>query len=959
MGSRKRHLAAVTRIVLSGVLSACTPGGEALAQAPSACPIRVHILLDKPTFSPWEMASGQVLVTNQEPRPVPSTVVVTLSHGARQFSRREIALDIPAGRQAYDLATALGFWPLIPPNESFRGEWRLSVEARTRECIGSGAATFSVRQEMARLPAAWDGLVGYWPFDDERGSMALDWSGAGGHAEVSGGAWVAGGALRALAFDGRSTGVKLPRVQAPGPQGMTVAFRIWPEDGGTDPHVILARPAGSGGPSPAGWAIVLDRDKPFLQVREAGRAPRLLGLLPGPDPLPSRTWSHVALTQSGQRLTLYVNGRSVGSSTGRLPGGSGGDMFLGRGEPGETTPGFRGRLAGLRIFARALSPEEVRAEPGVAMPAVVSMLVDPSIQVGEIGPLIYGVNVEGGDPFELPPGFGISSVRWPGGCFAEGYHWRSAVGSAREQRARGAAVCEGEQMSSPSVRADVGPDEFMAILRRGGAVPVLTVNFATGTAQEAANWVEYMNGESPGLSEGSRWGWTPDSYGGNAKAPPGYFAWLREYFGNRQPYGVKYWAVGNEFEARSTPSWTRDATQYYWGGEGRITSLMSRDPTRTDWSLEQRTSAGEPSAEFFTPFVPVVPGSEKVEVLPILRKTPLELGPATVWDPVPRITAAGPRNVYQIRPEEGRIVFGDGIRGNLLPSGSVVRITYTSGPHDGFVEYARRMKAVDPTILVGTSAAFSEIPAEAAAAVDFGAVNLYPSHLWNDPDPVKRYYRILASPVSEFEPYLRRAHEYLRRGFPARKIQLAVTEYNFSLDSPHLRSLASALFVADALRVFATHQVSLANYYSLDLLRARDARGRGEPPPGIVFRLYRDHFGTKLIATRTMGIPDSEGDLDGRNVRFPFLEVLASAKEGGRTVSVMILNKHAEHPFALAVQVAGEPGPLGGRILHLWGEHPFAEEVVLTTREVRGTAGTLRVTVPPHSVNVLEIGRGD
>lgn len=954
-GQRGRLFAWVS-VVLVGLAGGWAAIGSASAAGPGSCPIHLQIVLDKSRFTSWEIAAGRILVSNRVAKAVPSRIVVGVFHQGIQVSRRDLAFDILPGRQTYDIATALGYPPLISPGESFLGDWRLAVEARTQECSEFAEAFFTVDSPPARRTPAWKGLVGYWPFDDGQGRVAADWSGVGQDARLSEALWIDEAAHRVLAFNGRSSAVRIPGVRAPGRRGMTVSFWIWPDGAEGRPQIVLSRFERTKRSRGAGWIVLLDGGRLVLQIvgsRGLSRTP----LSPPAEILPRKFWSHVVLTQDGGVLRLYVDGRRTATTSVRLPGGVGSDLFLGASpDSGMVVAGLAGRLRGLRIFDRPLDQAEIEAEPGLAMPAAVQIVVDPTVWIKDISPLIYGANVEGNDPFSLRPGGGINLIRWPGGCFAEGYHWRNAVGPIRERRVRGAAVCEGEQMSSPPVRADVGPDEFMTVIRGAGAIPLLTVNFSTGTAQEAANWVEYMNGESPGLAGGIRRGWTPDAYRGSDKAPSGYFAWLRERFGHARPYGVKYWAVGNEFEVRSTPSWTRDARRYYSGGMGKVASLMTRDSTRTDWSLEQRISTGQPSAEFYTPFTPVVPDSQRVEVLPVVRREPLELGPAQVWRPDPRIAAAGSTNAYQLLPAEGKIVFGDGIGGNVLPKGMVVRISYTSGPHDGFLEFARKMKAVDSSILVGSSAATSEIPAEAAGSVDFIAANHYPLQPRNDPDPRRRYYRIQAAAVAEFEPYIRRTQAYVARSYPTRKIQLALTEYNVNLDSPHLRSLASALFVADMLRVFAVHGVSMANYYSLDFLHSSRQEGERDSAPGLVFGLYHSHFGSRLVATQATGTPLAEEDFDGRTVRFPLLEVLASLSDTGQSVFLLALNKDADRPLALAIRAVGRNGVVTGRLFQLWGEHPFDEGVAFHDKNLQGSAGVVRVIVPPHSISVVEIG---
>jgi len=68
-----------------------------------------------------------------------------------------------------------------------------------------------------------------------------------------------------------------------------------------------------------------------------------------------------------------------------------------------------------------------------------------------------------------------------------------------------------------------GTDEFLRLCEEVGAEPQLTVNVGSGTAGEAAAWVEYCNGPSD-----SRWGT------------------VRARNGHPAPYGVKYWSIGNE-----------------------------------------------------------------------------------------------------------------------------------------------------------------------------------------------------------------------------------------------------------------------------------------------------------------------------------------------------------------------------------------------------------------------------
>lgn len=917
-------------------------GGTGQAAERATCPVSVQVEMEKGVFTDWEIVAGTVTVSNRGPAPVPVRARLRLLHGGRVAHAREVALEIPRGRAEHDLPTALGTVPLIRPEEAPYGEWQVEVELLRPACPGV-VAGFRVVAAGPPTGAAWRSLIGYWPLDEGTGNRGTDWSGGGRQAELTAPAWSGGRGQAAVRVGEGGAGIRLPQIPAPGPAGMTLAFWLAADEpaGGVQP---LFSPAAAG----PGWGLVLDRGRPVVRIASAGVAARSQGL--GRSGLLRGRWTHLALTLRGERLALHLDGRPIGEVAG-LSVLRGPATWLLGGSLGAETAGFQGRLQQVRLFDRALAPEEIRREAAVSVPTA-RVAVDPGRPVGPINPLLFGVNVEGGGKFLLPEGMGLRTVRWPGGCFAEGFHWREAVDPARPRRARGAAACEGEEMSRPAVPVEVGPDELMAILRPAGAEPILTVNFATGTAQEAANWVEYMNGESPGLSAGRERGWTPESFGGGEAAPRGYFAWLREHFGARRPHGVRYWAVGNEFEARSAPAWTRDVREFYLGGSGTVRALATRDPERVDWSLERRTSLGRPHQEFFVPFVPLVAGSERVEVLPILGRDPLELGRAESWRRVERLEGAGRAAVYRVTPD-GRLRFGDGVNGAIPPAGSVVRVGYVSGPHDGFVAFARKMKEVDPTILVGSAAAATEIPPEAAGAVDFLAANVYSPLGRNDPSPVPRYYRIQAMAPLDLDAYVHRVFESFRkRKYPG--IHLAVTEYTPYLFSPHQRSLAAGLYVADALQVLARRGVSAASYYSLETL-TDEGGGRGRPSgPGWVFRLLQEHLGSGMVAT-SVGGPIYEARLDGRRVRFPLVEALGTLREQRGELALLLLQKQWDAPTAIEVRLA-EAGSGGiATLVELTADSPFAEQLTPRTRTLPVGEGIIRWVAPPHSLTILRL----
>jgi alpha-N-arabinofuranosidase len=108
-------------------------------------------------------------------------------------------------------------------------------------------------------------------------------------------------------------------------------------------------------------------------------------------------------------------------------------------------------------------------------------------------------------------------VRWPGGNLASGYHWREGVGP-RDQRP------SLPNPSWPGLSSNfVGTDEYLHLARIAGFEPLITVNAGNGTPEEAAQWVEYVNGDTT-----TRLGR------------------LRAQNGHPEPYDVRYWNIGNE-----------------------------------------------------------------------------------------------------------------------------------------------------------------------------------------------------------------------------------------------------------------------------------------------------------------------------------------------------------------------------------------------------------------------------
>lgn len=95
-------------------------------------------------------------------------------------------------------------------------------------------------------------------------------------------------------------------------------------------------------------------------------------------------------------------------------------------------------------------------------------------------------------------------LRYPGGCQAESYHWKDGIGPYRERKL-------GDRFFDRRKEKVVfGTDEFLELCRDVGAEPLITVNVASGSPEEAAEWVAYVNkptaaGRPKGLPKVNLW----------------------------------------------------------------------------------------------------------------------------------------------------------------------------------------------------------------------------------------------------------------------------------------------------------------------------------------------------------------------------------------------------------------------------------------------------------------------
>ena len=108
------------------------------------------------------------------------------------------------------------------------------------------------------------------------------------------------------------------------------------------------------------------------------------------------------------------------------------------------------------------------------------------IWVGEES-AIPNINGYRSDVIEALKELQVPVLRWPGGCFADTYHWKDGIGP-KEDRPSIVNVHWGGVTEDNSF----GTHEFLSFCELIGTEPYLSINVGTGTVQEAAEWVEYV-----------------------------------------------------------------------------------------------------------------------------------------------------------------------------------------------------------------------------------------------------------------------------------------------------------------------------------------------------------------------------------------------------------------------------------------------------------------------------------
>lgn len=169
------------------------------------------------------------------------------------------------------------------------------------------------------------------------------------------------------------------------------------------------------------------------------------------------------------------------------------------------------------------------------------IVLDPSVRSHRISPYLYGQfaehlgrciyngiwvgedssipNTEGfrQDTLDLLKALELPVLRWPGGCFADNYHWQDGIGPRNERPRR-----YNLNWSQPEPNT-FGTHEFLRFCELIGTEPYICLNVGSGSVEEARSWVEYCCASQD--TELTR---------------------MRARNGRETPFSVPYWGIGNE-----------------------------------------------------------------------------------------------------------------------------------------------------------------------------------------------------------------------------------------------------------------------------------------------------------------------------------------------------------------------------------------------------------------------------
>jgi alpha-L-arabinofuranosidase len=603
---------------------------------------------------------------------------------------------------------------------------------------------------------------------------------------------------------------------------------------------------------------------------------------------------------------------------------------------------------------------------------------------------------------ELYKDAGFGSIRYPGGTISNLFRWKESIGPKDERVKQIHGFYNNPNQAG--IAPNFGLTEVADFAYRDDVQSeiVYVYGFGRGSAQDAADLVEYLNAPA----------------GSN---PGGGVAWadVRKENGHAEPYNVRYFEIGNENNQGGDDG---TASQQYWmskvdGGaekayvEGGVASFTKQYAVKEDnWNKAASVSDGTANQVRYMRYANPNPmtgedGKTLKDDFEAVKKGSVEVwvgvdGNNEQWTIVDSLESAGAdEKKVTIDYRDGSIHFGDGTHGKIPAQGQQIYVTYKV-QRDGFVAVSKAMKDMTAEINEINASNGSTDKASCYVYSSFetqGFINRMQSGGWNE------YYDGLTihpycgnpgenNPDNEFydnamklaeDVGIKKVQDYVNM-LPDGKVPV-ISEYGiFRCVSPRLRSQTHAVYIAKVLMEYVRlgspyiQKHCLVDWYSdgadslgptqqavIQAVPQEGAdRGTGEgnfrffsTPSAKVFELFSNSFskGTKVVGTEFEHV---ETLANGTKA----YSAIASKGEDG-TLYVAVVNTDRVNDKKLHVKVDGVD--LTGKkvtIQTLAGEN-FADEnsltepnkVALETTELTAESAELNLTAKAHSVMTITV----
>ena len=573
---------------------------------------------------------------------------------------------------------------------------------------------------------------------------------------------------------------------------------------------------------------------------------------------------------------------------------------------------------------------------------------------------------------------GVTMIRYPAGIFGNLFQWERAIGP---QAKRGLQISGLMTMPIP-YKSTFGPNEYGALLDQTGAMGNLMINCATATAADAANFVAYMTAPS-----------------GSAKVNNVDWASRRAADGHPAPYKIEYVEIGNEYDPSIQPL----IDQNYWiKGEvvdenysnqaekishlyafGGMTKFNNQPVVQqTDWRANTSISNGLANQIFYARYAPVLEESDAISV------------DGVVWKPVAKISRAKKNGLsYSLDHKTGKISFGDGKHGAIPKQGAKITVSYVSGPHEGFVDFYKAIKAVNPRVKIISSIHNENFIRFMGSAYPYDGIQQHPYVIANPKTntavDLNDFFIQTAIATIKLGAQVQHTQTVLKKYFgpKAGNIHLLLSEYGqlgvFPDYAPHFaRSQGQAVLQAICMREWVLRKINAADRTVLtdytfkpipaDLAAVQfpDAGTAGDfaifggpgpntiiTPVGLAMKLMKDNLGQTLIGSSILNSPtvtSAKGETSESLLAFSTSDsknnvyLIVTNIDPVNDISAKIVPTNFDGALKIMVSVLASPG------INDENNPENPTKVFIAKSEKTVSGGELVLSFPKHSITAVK-----